>query len=294
MDIASVRDLAQTRLKRRAYKDGALMLGYGDAVLFQAFKPTSLEATIYRPLLCVVLQGAKEVFAGDNNVLCSAGQVIVVSHHLPVVSRIVSASNADPYVAIILPLETGSLRRYFELARPPESANGAALSTYAAAPAILDALRRLLELGEEPNEAPIIAPLIQDEIHARLLLSPIGGVLARLMRYDDKAAQIAKATNLIRANISQSIKISDLADAAGMSKSAFHVHFRTITRMSPLMYAKDLRLIQAQIEVRDGRRAIGNIAHDVGYESPAQFSRDYGRKFGLSPRQDRARNRIAA
>lgn len=292
MDITLLRDLASKRLRRRSYSDGVLTLEYGNAVLLQALTSTTLEATIYQPLLCVVFNGAKEVSAGENTVKCSAGEMIVVSHHLPVMSRVVAASNDDPYMALILPLDPECLRRYFELAQPIETANGAALVTQPTEPKMLNCLHRLLSLGDDPNESSVIAPLIQDEIHARLLLSPAGGYLARLMWHDDKAAQISKAISMIRNNIAESAGISALAAAAGMSKSAFHVHFKAVTGMSPLSYAKNLRLIYARAEIRESRKPIAVIAHGFGYESPAQFSRDYAGKFGLSPREDRNATRL--
>ncbi len=35
-----------------------------------------------------------------------------------------------------------------------------------------------------------------------------------------------------------------------------------------------------------GEQTVSNAAFEVGYESPTQFSREYARKFGVSPRQD--------
>ena len=56
---------------------------------------------------------------------------------------------------------------------------------------------------------------------------------------------------------------------------------------SPGQYQKDIRLLEARRMIRESRAAISAVAYDVGYESPAQFSRDYARKFGQPPRADR-------
>jgi AraC-like DNA-binding protein len=41
-------------------------------------------------------------------------------------------------------------------------------------------------------------------------------------------------------------------------------------------------------------RDAGSIAHSVGYESASQFSREYARMFGMPPRRDAARYKVAA
>ena len=82
--------------------------------------------------------------------------------------------------------------------------------------------------------------------------------------------------------------VGDLADRAGMSGSAFFEHFRAVTGTSPLQYQKDLRLLRAREALRSTNGKVSEIAFGVGYESSAQFSREYARKFGLPPRQDRA------
>ncbi|MEM7563477.1 MAG: helix-turn-helix domain-containing protein [Pseudomonadota bacterium] len=154
-------------------------------------------------------------------------------------------------------------------------------------PSILDALGRLLALNEEPEISPSLAPLVEDEIHLRLLHSSMSTILARLMWHDDNSTQIARVIKLMSDDLSRNLSIPELAETVGMSKSALHLHFKAVTGMSPLAYTKELRLLKAQSYVRDSNRPISMIGYDVGYESPAQFSREYSRKFHMSPRQDR-------
>ena len=71
-----------------------------------------------------------------------------------------------------------------------------------------------------------------------------------------------------------------------MSASSFHEHFKALTATSPLQFQKDLRLIEARRLLRERGYSVSRAAFDVGYESPTQFSREYSRKFGASPRND--------
>jgi AraC-like DNA-binding protein len=68
-----------------------------------------------------------------------------------------------------------------------------------------------------------------------------------------------------------------------MSLSAFHEHFKSVTSTTPLQYQKELRLLEAQRLLQTGNATVASAAFDVGYESPTQFSREFSRKFGLSP-----------
>ena len=71
-----------------------------------------------------------------------------------------------------------------------------------------------------------------------------------------------------------------------MSPSALHLHFKSITALSPLQYQKRLRLQEARrLMLGEGCDA-GEAAFRVGYESPSQFGREYLRLFGNSPRRD--------
>jgi AraC-like DNA-binding protein len=71
-----------------------------------------------------------------------------------------------------------------------------------------------------------------------------------------------------------------------MSTSTFHHHFREVTAMSPLQYQKWLRLNEARRLMLAEDRDATTAAYQVGYESPSQFSREYGRLFGAPPLRD--------
>jgi len=68
-----------------------------------------------------------------------------------------------------------------------------------------------------------------------------------------------------------------------MSTSTFHHHFRSMTALSPLQYQKQLRLQEARRLMLAERPDAATAEFQVGYESPSQFSREYGRLFGAPP-----------
>lgn len=82
-----------------------------------------------------------------------------------------------------------------------------------------------------------------------------------------------------------------LAEHCGMSLSGFHAHFKKLTTLSPLQYQKTLRLLEAKRLISQENLPISTAAFQVGYESPSQFSREYKRYFGISPKESLGRDK---
>lgn len=248
--------------------------------------PSPLDASLYEPVLCLILQGRKQVSIGDQTLSFGAGECLLVSHDLPVRSRITKA----PYVALVFEVDVATIRKlYDEVAEAAQSGERArAAETHRADPGLVDALYRYLALAESPVDAKVLGPLVSKEIHYRLLMAPFGAMLRSLIRHDSDASAIARAIDHIRGEIRSPIAIPELARRVGMSVSAFHKHFRSITSTTPLQYQKELRLLEARHLLRTGGSSVTTAAFDVGYASPSQFSREYARKFGVSPSRDLA------
>jgi AraC-like DNA-binding protein len=247
---------------------------------------TSFEASVYEPVVCLIMQGRKQTTFGERTHDARKGQCLLVSHDLPVASRVLEA----PYVSLLLDVELGLLRSlYDEVADATlDSVDACALEVHEADAALLDALRRYLALAESTTDAKVLGPLIRREIHYRLLMAPFGGMLRSLVRHDSHASAIARAIAQIRRDYRASLVIPELARSVGMSTSSFHKHFKSVTSSSPLQYQKDLRLLAARRLLVAGEASVSAAAFEVGYESPSQFSREYARKFGVQPSRDAA------
>jgi AraC-like DNA-binding protein len=255
-------------------------------VLLQQKSPSSFEASLYKPVLCLILQGRKQVSLGDQAFSFGPGECLLVSHDLPVRSRVTRA----PYLALVLEVDVTTIRKLYD--EVAESALGSerahAIQTHRADPELLDAFRRYLALADSPADAKVLGPLISKEIHYRLLVAPFGGMLRRLLRHDSNASAVARAIGHIRGTLRAPIAIPQLARQVGMSASSFHKHFKTITSTTPLQYQKELRLLEARRLLQSSGASVTTAAFEVGYESPSQFSREYARKFGVPPSQDMA------
>lgn len=263
--------------------------GIDGFTLVRSRAPTVLEGMVYTPLVCLVLQGRKESYLGATPVGFGRGQSLIVSMDLPSVSRVVEASPRAPYVALALRLDLGEIRSLTEEAGEAEidDERARAIASGEADAPLVDAMGRLFDLIERPLEQRVLLPLIRREIHFRLLLARHGGMLRRVSRRDSHASRIARALSRLRRDYARPLKVGELAEAAGMSPSSFHEHFKALTATTPLQYQKDLRLLEARLRLTSGAPSVSGVAFEVGYESPTQFSREYSRKFGISPREDR-------
>jgi AraC-like DNA-binding protein len=169
-------------------------------------------------------------------------------------------------------------------AAPPGLSRGLQLAR--STPELLDAVARLLRLLRAPADAPVLAPLAIREIFYRVLTGELGPRLRALAVADSQAQRIARAIDLLKRRFAEPLRIDEVADAAHMSASSLHLHFKQVTSMSPLQFQKRLRLHRArQLMLADGLDA-STAAHRVGYESPSQFSREYRRLFGAPPRAE--------
>jgi AraC-like DNA-binding protein len=253
---------------------------------------TQPQPGLYTPMLCIVLQGAKEVMIGDRLLRYDPASYFVASVELPASGCVVQASPEAPYMSLSLALDSGSLAALLpDVPNPPRPETPTAgFAVSAVTPQLLDPWLRLLRLLDTPEDIPVLAPLLEREILYRLLQGPQGGVLRQVACADSRLSQVRQAIGWIRDHYDQPLRIEALSELAGMSAASFHRHFKAATAMSPLQYQKSLRLQQARrllVADPDASRA----GYAVGYESASQFSREYARLFGVPPARDAVRLR---
>jgi AraC-like DNA-binding protein len=143
-----------------------------------------------------------------------------------------------------------------------------------------------VDLLDSPQDIGPLAPLVLREITYRVLAGPQGARLRQIVAAGAPAQRIARAIRWLKDHFADPLRIESLARHVRMSPSAFHLHFKSVTAMSPLQYQKRLRLQEARRMMLGEGLDAAEAAFRVGYESPSQFSREYRRMFGAPPRQD--------
>lgn len=260
--------------------------GFNIVRSFQSMMPMR---NIYRPSLCVVLEGGKELHLGDQRLSYGTMECLVVSVGVPATGQIVEASEEAPYVGVMIDFDVATLREVLEQldTRPTQvEESGPCAFVAKVDQPLADCILRLVRLLATPKAIPVLAPSIVREICFWLLSGPHGGELCKLALPESNIERVVRAVSTLHTNFADTLRVEHLAEIARMSPSSFHQHFKALTSMTPLQFQKQLRLLEARRLMVTQAVNVAEAAYKVGYESASQFSREYSRTFGIAPKQD--------
>ena len=264
--------------------------------LYRSDGPTAAVPTIYEPTLCLLVQGSKKIWLGDEQLQYRELQYLLAPVTLPVSGKVITASPDQPYIALSLSLDLRELTDLVidiahQVPSPTFPARGIAVGD--ADLSLMSVFLRLTQLLQSPQDIPVLLPLLKREMLYRLLLGPLGSQLREFTLIDSQAHRISKVIDILHQRYNQPLHIKELAEAAHLSESALFQAFKAVTSMSPIQFQKQLRLNEARrIMLYEGLEA-ATASYKVGYESPSQFSREYSRLFGAPPKADVERFRRA-
>jgi len=279
--------------------------------LFRRNSITQPSYCFIKPSLVLVVQGVKQMVVGTDTYVYDTSRFLLTSLDMPARSEVLAASPDAPCLGLNFQLDLHTIAELVakgSLAEPdqpfvtadepttknesttPRQVKGSStlrsMGIGEVTPALLNAISRLLALLDEPAAIPTLAPLIQREIHYRLLTGDQAARLRKIAAIDSHAHKIAKAIDWLSENYAAPLSIKQLAARVQMSPPSFHQHFRALAAMSPLQYQKRLRLNEARRLMLNEQLDAATAAFEVGYESPSQFSREYARHFGAPPGRD--------
>jgi AraC-like DNA-binding protein len=279
-------------------------------------RPGTPEASTTGTTFALIAQGTKELRLGDETLTYGPGEYLVTSIDLPVIGRFTEATPETPALGFGLTLTATAIAELLLSAgepagdrRPrrdpaPDPGSGSrpatrgpaarALATSQAPAELISAVGRLIRLLDRPRDLPVLGPMVQREILWLLITGPQGQTVRQLGLADSKLTRMGQVVQWVRQHAAEPIRVEDLARRAGLSVSAFHRTFRAVTGSSPLQFQKQLRLVTARQILASQNSSVTQAAFAVGYESAAQFNREYRRLFGAPPGRDRTRLAEAA
>ncbi|MCP1471857.1 AraC-like DNA-binding protein [Sphingobium sp. OAS761] len=286
---AALVDAIETFLDMRGGGQGHFETAMSGVHVMRAFQEIPPIRRIYSPSLCIVLKGAKEIVFGETTLHYAEMECLVVSIEMPASGRMIGATPETPFLGITVELDVSLLREVMQqLSSQPQrdGASDACVFVGQVDGPLADCVLRLANLAQTPEAAQILFPAVMREICYWLLTGSHGGEVAKLALPDTQTVRVANAIYYLRDHFAQTVRMSGLADIAGMSLSSFHQHFRRMTDMTPVQYQKQLRLLEARRLMVSNGASVSEAAYEVGYESPSQFSREYTRAFGTAPKRD--------
>jgi AraC-like DNA-binding protein len=268
-----------------ADKDGIARSPIPGLSLIRAMAPSALQYAVSRPLVALVLQGEKRVAMGPQTFDFGAGESLLITADVPTVSQITGASPRAPYFSLVFELHLDVIEGLAREIDAVPDHRASPVSVDRTEKEVAESARRLMLLLDRPGSLRVLQDQSIRELHYWLLIGRHGGPIRRLGHADSQAARVARAVAIIRSDFAKTLRVEQLADAAGMSPSTFHEHFRAVTSLTPLQFQKQLRLIEARRMMIEGA-SISNAAFAVGYESVPQFTREYARLFSRPPGRD--------
>ena len=291
------RDELVRRIARAVREDGRVRPLKGLMLHRESSPAECAQHSISSAAFCVIAQGSKDVFLGDDRYHYDPMHYLLATAELPVASHITEATPERPFLSLCIKLDPALVSSVMVEAKYTSShkrANVRAMNVSALDAGLLDAIVRLVRLLDTPDEAPFLMPLITREIVYRLLQGEQGDRLCHIALQEGKTHRIARAIKWLRKDFDQPLRIDDIAQELGMSTSSFHHHFKAVTALSPLQFQKQIRLQEARrLMLGEGLNA-ASAGYRVGYNNASQFNREYKRLFGLPPLRDVERLREAA
>lgn len=251
-------------------------------------EPSEFTSIIYEPSICIALQGEKSVGFGTEMYSYNQDKYLLSSTHIPANVKISEASVEKPYIAVII---TFTLEQIYEVINETKDnkvgnnrkdiQKGLCFDTLDNS--LLEPILRLANLTNKEKNSTYLVNLVLKEI-IYVLLQRNGDFLKQHILEGYLANQIVKVITHIKNNYSTTINMKNLAYDVGISESSLYQNFKKVTSMSPLQYQKMIRLEEAKQMLISQNLAAHEVAFNVGYESASQFSREYLRMFGMSPK----------
>lgn len=282
-----IKELAEL-LEKNVIMDGTHETSIPGLRLVRASRISEPVYSVYEPSLCVVAQGSKVVMLGEESYKYNSASYLTASVHLPITGQIVEASPEIPYLCVNLQLDMNQIFEVIQSSNQviPSSPPGRGLVISRVEDSLLDTVLRLIRLLETPQDIPVLASSVKREIVYRILQNDKNDSMKHFALVGSQGQRIAKVIGVLNREFAQPLKVDELAKGARMSSSSFYNHFKEVTGMSPIQYQKQLRLQEARRLLLTENMEAAEAAFQVGYESPSHFSREYTRRFGLSPIKD--------
>lgn len=252
---------------------------------YRADEPTRPTVVEYRLSICFALQGRKRVHFGGEEIDYGGLNGLLVGLPLPLQAQVVEATPECPCLALVLEIEPSLVRETAEAMDRIRSrdARTPAVGLLPLAGDLLDVTARIARAAASESDAMVLGDALRRELVYRVLESAQGELLRSLATSSTGVHRIERVVRFLNENITERVTVAQMAAVAHMSESTLHQTFKDVTTMSPLQYLKRMRLQTARSLMLDASFSANEAAHEVGYRSASQFSREFKALYGVPP-----------
>lgn len=246
--------------------------------------------------LCVIAQGRKRITQGGVAHYYDPFTYLAISGNEPFLTEIIEASKDKPFLSFGLMLDADLVREIsadiimeretvaFTASRAARGPVEPASFVSALDRDMMDAILRFLRALSTGADRKVLAPTYLKEIVYRALQAEQYSRLVERAAFESANNPVSATIAYVRDNIAEPLSVSEMAERAYMSPSAFSHVFRDVTGKSPYQFVKEMRLNRArELLVEDGN-SVTQISKAVGYRSASHFINEFKDRFGVTPR----------
>jgi len=282
------KDQIRHLIERQLPEAGLVETALEGVQLFRVTESMPCVPAVYEPTLVAIVSGVKEAILDGHHHAYDSSQYMLCPMTMPVEAGTPLASPENPLLGVMISLEPRMMR---DLALEMETTVGVIRKPAGTASQGLtlahwdtdftQALFRLLELLDTPEDAAVLGTGRLRELYYAVLKGQAGAAAKRAFGVGN---EIARTIDYLSSHLNEPVTIDDMAAQVGMSRAVFHRRFKEATTMSPIQFVKSMRLNNAAMKIAGGK-TVSEAAWDLGYASSSQFSREFKRQYGQSPRQ---------
>lgn len=258
------------------------------------FKTTTYEQKtplVYDVCLVIVLQGKKIGHLAENTLVYDSKNYLVVPTTLPLECE-TYASEKEPFICMIISIDKKVMNEIIDSVSKKEAISSKINSLGIFSDKVTDDIEelclKLLKILESEEESKILGTSILRELYYRIAVGENSNFLHKMFLNTNNEAKIARALKNIHDHCNENLDVSTLARSEEMSVSSFHTHFKEVTSHTPLQYIKKIKLNKAKYLISRHHYQVTQAAHELGYDSPSQFSRDFKNYFGYPPKEEKS------
>ena len=257
--------------------------------LFRVSESLRCAPAVYEPTVVAIVNGTKEAVLDGRRYIYDSSKYMCCPMYMPVEAGTPASSPENPLLGVYISLNT---RVMTELVIEMDRADGAIRKPKGGSlplgfpvsswdDGFTEALLRLLKLGESLADTAVLGDSRLRELYYAILKGDAGDSARRAFGVGN---EISRAIEYLTSRLNEAVTIEDMAAQVGMSRAVFHRKFKQATTMPPIQFMKSMRLNNAAMKITGGMN-VNEAAMEVGYVSSSQFSREFKRMYGESPKK---------
>ena len=143
----------------------------------------------------------------------------------------------------------------------------------------------ILRLIEDAHGADLSRRVAESLVYTSVRAEGEGQRFSANSRIGIRNHRLAKAVELIEAELDEPLRTADVAQRVGLSPRQLERLFGRYLNCSPKKYRMEMRLNRARELLRQTEMSVINVALACGFTSPSHFSKCYRTRFGSTPYQ---------